>query len=133
MGVVHRQTGRDGTFAWEGVDAEPYQGGGASAGGCRSVLIGPREGAANFAVRYFEIPPDGRTSSDRHAHDHGIVVLRGRARARLGPDIREVGPGDAVYIPPNEPHQFETLGAEPFGFLCVIPSKEWLETRGGRR
>jgi oxalate decarboxylase/phosphoglucose isomerase-like protein (cupin superfamily) len=34
--------------------------------------------------------------------------------------------GDIVYIPQNEQHQFENIGDEPLGFLCVIPSKEWL-------
>lgn len=127
MGIVHRQVGKDGNFAWDGVEEEPYRGGGASEGSCRSVLIGPKDGAQHFAIRYFEIPPRGQSSFEDHHHDHGVVVLRGRARVLLGWDVHEVGRGDAVYIPSNEQHQFETIGDEPFGFLCVIPSKEWLE------
>jgi len=127
MGIVHRQIGKDGNFAWDGVEEEPYRGGGASEGSCRNVLIGPKEGSQHFAIRYFEIPPRGQTSFEHHLHDQGVIILRGRARVLLGWEVHEVGRGDAVYIPSNEQHQFENIGDEPFGFLCVIPSKEWLE------
>ncbi|MDZ4340246.1 MAG: cupin domain-containing protein [candidate division NC10 bacterium] len=126
MGVVHRQMGRDGDITWEGIQPEPYGGGGASAGSCRHVLIGPKDGAQHFAVRYFEIPPRGQSSFEHHLHDQGVVILKGRARVLLGWEVHEVGPGDVVYIPQNEQHQFENIGDEPLGFLCVIPSKEWL-------
>ncbi|MGH7431985.1 MAG: hypothetical protein ACREI5_09190, partial [Candidatus Methylomirabilales bacterium] len=62
MGVVHKQIGGDRNFVWEGVEAELYQGGGASEGSCRHVLIGPKDGAQHFAFRYFEIPPRGQSS-----------------------------------------------------------------------
>ncbi len=126
MGVVHRQIGKNGNFLWEGVPVEPYRGGGVSEGSCRTVLIGPQEGAQHFAIRYFEIPPRGQSSFEDHLHDQGVVILRGRARVLLGWEMHEVGPGDAIYIPQNEQHQFENVSDEPLGFLCVIPSKEWL-------
>jgi quercetin dioxygenase-like cupin family protein len=131
MGVVHRQIGQHGGFAWEGVRVEPYRGGGASEGSCRSVVIGPNDGAPHFAIRYFEIPPHGQSSFEEHAHDHGIVILRGRARVLLGSEMHEVASGDAIYIAPDESHQFETIGDEPLGFLCVIPSKELLDRARG--
>jgi hypothetical protein len=33
-------------------------------------LIGPTEGAAHDRVRYFRVPPTGRTALERHTHDH---------------------------------------------------------------
>jgi len=127
MGVVHRQRAQPGSVAWDGVEVEPYRGGGATEGSCRAVLVGPKDGAAHFAIRYFEIPPKGQSSFEQHDHDHGIVILRGRARVLLGWEVQEVGRGDVIYIPPNEQHQFENIADEPFGFLCVIPSKELIQ------
>lgn len=127
MGVVHKQTGTEGNFQWEGVEREPYHGGGTTEGSCRHVIIGPKEGAEHFAIRYFEIPPHGQSSFEDHLHDQGVIIMKGRARVLLGWEVHEVGPGDAVYIPQNEQHQFENIGDEPLGFLCVIPSKEWLQ------
>lgn len=123
MGVVHRYKGQNGEFAWDNVPVEAYTKGGAVGGSVR-VVIGPKDGANNFAVRYFEIEPGGQSSFDRHEHDHGVYILKGRARVLLGWDLHEVGPGDVVYIPSNEQHQFESIGDEPLGFLCVVPPKK---------
>jgi quercetin dioxygenase-like cupin family protein len=130
MGVVHKYRGKDGAFAWDGVPVQPYAKGGAVGGSVR-VVIGPQDGAHNFAVRYFEIEPGGQSSFDRHEHDHGVYILRGRARVLLGWEVYEVAPGDVVYIAPNEPHQFESIGDEPLGFLCVVPPKKEEAPGGG--
>ena len=123
MGVVHRYKG-DGAseFDWENVEAEAYPRGGAVGGSMRGV-IGPEDGAQNFAMRYFEITPGGQSSFDRHEHDHGVFILKGKARVLMGWEVHEVGPGDVVYIEPNEQHQFESIGEETLGFLCVVPPK----------
>ena len=127
MGVVYKQIGKSGNFEWEGIEVEPYEGGGASEGSCRQVLIGPKDGAQNFSLRYFEIPPRGQSSFEHHLHDHGVVILKGHARVMLGWKIYEVGPGDVIYIPQNEQHQLENIADEPLSFLCVNPSKDWLQ------
>ena len=123
MGVVHRFTGKEGQFEWDGVAAETYEGEGA-VGGTKRVVIGRRDGAENFGLRYFELRPGGRTSFDRHDHDHGVYVVRGKARAMMGGRVAEIGVGDVVYIPPNETHQFENIGDESFGFLCASPPRD---------
>ena len=118
MGVVHRFTGKDGAFAWEGVSAQAY-GGADAAGVCKRVLVGQGDGAQGFEMRYFEVSPGGRTSLDRHAHDHGVLILRGRARVLLGDRTVEAGYGDVFYIPGHETHQLESIGEGPLGFVCV--------------
>ncbi len=123
MGVLHRFTGEQGNYAWEGVEVETYDMGGA-VGGSRQVVIGKRDGAVNFGMRYYEIAPGGQTSFDRHDHDHGVYVLRGTARLLMGWEMYEIGPGDIVYIPPNEQHQFENTGDEPLSFLCAVPPRD---------
>jgi quercetin dioxygenase-like cupin family protein len=84
-------------------------------------LIGPGEGAPHYRVRHFSVPAGGRTARESHPHDHGVVLLSGRARVTLGSEQHEVGPGDAVYVPSGELHCFETLGDEPLRFICVSP------------
>ena len=123
MGAVHKYQGKDGNNEWEGVQVQPYERGGAVGGSVR-VVIGPEDGAHNFTMRYFEIEPGGQSSFDRHDHDHGVYILKGRAKVLIGWDVHDVGPGDVVYIAPNEQHQFESIGEEPLGFLCVVPPKD---------
>ncbi len=123
MGVLHRYIGKDGNFEWEGVPTEKYEKGGA-VGGTKCVLIGDRDSAVNFGLRYYEVAPGGQSSFDRHDHDHGVYILRGKARVLMGWEVVEVGVDDVLYIPPNEQHQFENIGDEPLGFLCAVPPRD---------
>lgn len=119
MGIIHKQTAPGPVFAWDGVGVYTYNSNEAT----KQVVIGREDGANNFEVRVFTIPVGGASSLDEHAHDHGVVVMHGRARVMLGEAFDEVGAGDVVYIPSWERHQFTTLGDEPFSFLCIIPPK----------
>ncbi len=127
MKIIHPLgQSENGELRWQGVPVRAY--GPESSGAdraTRQVLIGPDENSPHFHVRYFAVQPGGHTSLDQHAHDHGVYVLHGRARLRLGNDndAYEINAGDVVYIPGNEIHQFFTLGEEPFGFLCVVPAQ----------
>ena len=123
MGVTHRFKGESGKFDWEDVRREPYTGDGA-VGGTKLSIIGPQEGAHNFTFRYYEVEPGGRTSFDRHTHDHGVLIVKGKARVLIGGEKKEVGFGDVIYIGPNEPHQFESIGDEALGCFCVASPKE---------
>jgi len=123
MGVLRRHIGRAGDPDWEGVPIEQYEDGGVLLG-TKRVLIGRRDGAASFSLRYFEIPPRGKSSLDRHAHDHGVYILKGKARVLMGEEKVEAGAGDVLYIPPDEPHQFENIGDGPLGFLCAVPPRD---------
>jgi quercetin dioxygenase-like cupin family protein len=116
MGTIHRRT--DG--GWEGVAARAY-GDAALPGIERHDLIGPAEGAPHYRVRYFQVPAGGRTARERHPHDHGVVIVSGRARVTLGDEVHELGEGDVVYVAGDELHCFEAVGEEPLGFLCVAP------------
>ena len=55
-----------------------------------------------------------------HTHemeDHIVYVVRGKAKARLGDEQREVGPGDLIAIPKRVPHSFDQVGSEAFVIL----------------
>lgn len=119
MGVIHRRRDSSAVWTWEDVAVHEYNSNNAT----KQVLIGHDDGAHNFEVRYFTIPPRGFSSFDNHAHDHGVVVVKGQARVQLGETFEEISEGDVVYIPGFEQHQFENLTDEPFTFLCIIPPK----------
>ena len=123
MATIHRyQPGGDGP-RWVGVPVRAYGPENSTAlDATRQILIGTDEGAPHFHLRYFQVGPGGHTSLDQHAHDHGVYVLHGHARVRLGDTEEPIGPGDVLYIPGDEVHQFHTAGPEPFGFLCIVPA-----------
>jgi quercetin dioxygenase-like cupin family protein len=130
VAIIHRYKG---PFDWQGVRLSRYPPGKESKGVSVRWLIGPNERAPNFALRYFEVEPGGWTSLDQHAHDHGVVILRGRGQVRLGQEEHLVSCGDVVYIPGNEIHQIRNPGEEPLGFLCVIPPADENRRADGNR
>lgn len=119
MGVIHRR----GQAGWEGVVAQEY-GDPALSGVRKHELIGEAEGATRYRVRYFEVPAGGRTARETHPHDHGVVIISGRARVTLGDEVHEVGEGDVVYVPGDELHCFEALDERPLGFVCVVGPRD---------
>ena len=111
-------------FTWQGVPVQEYkQAAEHHCGVARATLVGAGGERTKFQVRYFEIAPGGFSSFEQHAHEHAVIVLRGRGEVQLGEAVHEIGTGDAVYVPPHEPHQFRNPGAEPFGFLCVVDAE----------
>jgi quercetin dioxygenase-like cupin family protein len=121
MATIRRFEG-EGGHRWQGIAVEPYAPNDARAG-TRQVLIGPADGAANFALRYFELAPGTTSSLDSHAHDHGVYVLHGRGRVRLDAGEHAIGPGDVVYVAPHDRHAFAADGDTALGFLCVVPAR----------
>jgi quercetin dioxygenase-like cupin family protein len=121
MGVIHRRAEFGPGAGWDGVEPQAYDDP-SLAGVRKHELIGEAEGARDYRMRYFEVPVGGRTARERHAHDHGVMIVAGRARVTLGERTHVVGVGDVVYVAGNELHCFETLGEESLGFVCVIGS-----------
>ena len=106
-------------FEWCGVEVKPYKDNpGHWLSVTRQTLFAESEAA--FQVRYFEVQPGGYTSFEKHDHEHCVVVVRGRGRVRLGNDWSEIDLHDAVHVPPQTPHQFEPVGNEPLGILCIV-------------
>jgi len=116
VGVIHR---RSGSAQWEGVAPQAYDDP-SLAGVRKHELIGKAEGATQYRMRYFEVPAGGRTARERHPHDHGVMIVSGRARVTLGEEEYEVGEGDVVYVAGDELHCFEAMGDGPLGFVCVV-------------
>ncbi len=132
MGIIHKFQGDPDSFDWEGIIPKGYESKDIRGATVR-WLISENEKAPYFAMRYFEVEPGGWTLLDRHAHDHGVIILRGKGKVLLGKKETEISFGDVVYVPPNEIHQFKNAGDEPFGFICVIPNKEMLPKMEARK
>jgi len=61
-------------------------------------------------------------SSLRHSLKTSEVyyILSGSGIMHVSDEARPVGPGDAVYIPPDAVQWLENTGSEPVRFLCIV-------------
>jgi quercetin dioxygenase-like cupin family protein len=87
-------------------------------------LITKSDGAENFAMRYFEMAPEGYSPHHSHGWEHEVFILNGDCLVICGTEQKKVGPGYVVFIPPNKMHQFRNVGNEVLRFLCLVPHHE---------
>jgi len=90
--------------------------------GCRvRCLIGADDGAPSFTMRQFEVAPGGHTPKHAHAHEHEVFILEGTGVVLEGDREHALRAGTAVFVPPNQVHQFRATGSAPLKFLCLVP------------
>ena len=87
------------------------------------VLIGPADGAPNFALRRFTMGEGGGMPLHTNLVEHEQYVLSGKAKMRVGDQEHVVSEGNTLYIPAGMPHSYTVLEA-PFSFLCIVPNQQ---------
>lgn len=125
MSQVHRFEGdlSNLEFSWDGV--QPLEiNTDIVHGVMKHVLVGPEDDAPNFIIRYFNVPVGEKTFYDQHPHEHGIVILHGKAKVQINDDFYDLEPLSSVFISGNDIHQLTNVGDGPLGFICVIQRKD---------
>jgi quercetin dioxygenase-like cupin family protein len=94
------------------------------AAGCSyRVAVSKRDGAPNFAMRVFEISAGGHTPLHQHPYEHEVFILDGAGTIwREGHEVA-IKPGDVLFVPADEKHQFKNTGNVPLKFICLIPAQ----------
>ena len=78
----------------------------------------------NSAIRYqslaeARLPAGGATQEHYHVKTEEIYyITHGRGRIKIEGATREVGPGDAIAIPPGQRHQLWNIGEDILRVLC---------------
>jgi quercetin dioxygenase-like cupin family protein len=87
-------------------------------------LITEEIGAENFAMRLFEMEPGGYSPFHSHPWEHEVFILEGEGLVVGEGRERKFKSGNAIFIPPNEKHQFKNNGKKTLKFLCLVPIHE---------
>ena len=105
---------RAGEVSYERVDA---------ADGLRKgVLVGPEEGAPNFAMRRFVLDAGASVPKHTNAVEHEQYVLSGEYVVGVDGDEFVVSAGDSLLIPAGTVHWYRNDGDEEGSFVCVVPN-----------
>ena len=86
-------------------------------------LISDKDKAPNFAMRLFEVAPEGHSPLHTHDWEHEVFILEGEGVANNGEKETKIKNGTVLYVVPNEKHQFKNTGSGTLKFLCMIPIK----------
>ncbi|MCA9122018.1 MAG: cupin domain-containing protein [Planctomycetaceae bacterium] len=85
----------------------------------RELLADRNSCIRNQSLAEARLPVGGITTPHYHPLTEEIYyVLEGTGSMRIGEEVREVGPGDAIAIPPGATHQIRNTGGITLKFLC---------------
>lgn len=85
----------------------------------RSLLDRTNSSATQQSLAEAAVPPGRATQPHRHPRTEEIYyILVGTGRVTVGDEASDVGPLDAILIPPDTRHTIHNTGAEPLVFLC---------------
>ncbi len=96
----------------------------------RELLAHRNSCIAKQSLAEARLPVGGSTTPHYHPLTEEIYyILSGQGRMRIGTETSEVGPGDAIAIPPGLEHQIANTGDETLVFLCCCaPAYEHADT-----
>jgi len=106
-------------FNYTGIEAKKAES--CSSGVRVRWLITKEMGANNFAMRLFEIEPEGNSPLHTHPWEHEVFVLEGEGVVFDGDKYTSFKANDVVFVPSDERHQFKNTGRKLLKFLCLIP------------
>ena len=85
----------------------------------RELLAHRNSSIRNQSLAEARVAPGQTTTPHYHSRTEEIYyILSGEGSMRIGDEIRLVGPGDAIAIPPGMTHQITNNGGETLKFLC---------------
>jgi len=86
------------------------------------LLCGPADGCPTFAMRKFIVAPGGCTPKHQHDYEHEVLILSGEGVVFGNEKEQPIKPGDVLYVPANELHQFRNTAGIPLQFICLVPA-----------
>lgn len=63
----------------------------------------------DLSVGLYVLPAGGTDHQQPHTEDEVYVVLAGRSRFSAGDEVRDVGPGDTIFVAAGAPHRFHEI------------------------
>lgn len=85
----------------------------------REVAGPASDNAVNQSLAEATVPAGGETGEHFHRLTEEIYFFtHGEGRLRVGREVCEVGPGDAVVIAPGLRHKLWNTGAQPLRLMC---------------
>ena len=96
----------------------------------RELLAHRNSSIRNQSLAEARLPPGASTQLHHHPQTEEIYyMLSGQGRMTIESETRDVGPGDAIAIPPGAVHTISNSGTETLKFLCCCaPGYEHADT-----
>ena len=116
---------REGDLAWEGWTDPLVR---AKSPVRWKLLVGAeRTPSLGLTVGTCEVPPGASLLRHHHAPGEVYYVLEGEGVSEIDDVVAAVGPGTALFIPPNARHRTRNTGPRPLRFVWIFPTDSFGE------
>jgi quercetin dioxygenase-like cupin family protein len=88
----------------------------------KGVLVGPDQGAPNFAIRRFTLAPGASVPRHTNAVEHEQYVLGGEYVVGIDDTEYTVSVGDSLLVPAGTVHWYRNEGEREGTFICAVPN-----------
>ena len=78
----------------------------------------------NLMLSYLEMDEGSVVPLQRHPHEQGGILLKGRLELTIGDEVRVVEPGALFLIPANVPHKARPVGGPAVVLDVFSPPRE---------
>jgi mannose-6-phosphate isomerase-like protein (cupin superfamily) len=87
----------------------------------RELLHPDRDAAGiRYSLAVAWLAPGARSRAHKLKTSEAYYLVRGTGVMHIGDESADIGPGDAVYIPPGSVQWLENNGKEEIEFLCIV-------------
>ncbi len=76
--------------------------------------------ALRYSLAWAKVLPGKITRLHRLRTSEVYYILEGRGEMHIDEEKREVGPGQAIYIPPHSRQRIKNIGRSELIFLCIV-------------
>jgi mannose-6-phosphate isomerase-like protein (cupin superfamily) len=91
------------------------------------LVGGERTPSRDLTVGVCEIPPGASLLLHHHAPGEVYYIVEGEGVCEIGDVVTPVGPGTALFIPPNARHRTRNTGQDPLRFVWIFPTDSFGE------
>jgi quercetin dioxygenase-like cupin family protein len=86
------------------------------------LVGGERTPSGALTVGTCEVPPGAALLRHHHAPGEVYYVVAGSGVSEIDGLVTEIGPGTALFIPPNARHRTRNTGTTPLRFVWIFPT-----------
>ncbi len=84
------------------------------------LITGERTPSSGLVMGIAEVPPGTSLLLHHHEPEETYYVISGNGHMQIDDLEEDLGPGSAVYIPPNAKHTVRCTGTEPLVFIFTF-------------
>ena len=85
------------------------------------LISGSRTPTSSLTQGIAELPPGETLLSHTHAQAETYYVISGVGKITIDEVVQDIGPGAAVYIPPNIRHSTTCVSEDPLVIIFTLP------------